>query len=393
MRAYRGMDKSYDDVLQYLQTLPIVTKDDLLACRNQYYPKLGPAQLWTPRGLTSGTTGTPLDMYRSLDSVIWESAFLERHWRWSGFTGRMRRATLRGDHVAAANQTSIPFWYYNKAENQLLLSSRHLHLPYIDAIIDRLRSFSPYLLQAYPSTVFELALHLERSGEYLQIPFVYTGSEMLYEHQRELITDRLNTRVMDFYGMAERVAFITECEEGSYHVNSDYSYVEIIDDKGNPTDDIGYITGTTFHNATMPLIRYKVSDRTRWKPGMCTCGRTYPMVEPMQGKYEDVLYGSSGNPVSPSVITFAFKGLRNIERSQVAQVADGHWEVRVVPSEGFGAAERLALEKNIHELVDPGLNIAIVECRDLPHTAAGKYRWVVNEFYPSRRAVQRSSAA
>jgi len=103
------------------------------------------------------------------------------------------------------------------------------------------------------------------------------------------------------------------------------------------------------------------------------------MVYPIEGKYEDIIYGSSGNPVSPSIITFAFKGLRNIERSQVAQIADAHWEVRVVPLAGYGESERSALAKNIREMVDPDLQVTIVECQDIPRTEAGKYRWVVNE--------------
>ena len=394
LSAYRELDWPCGDVFGYWQTLPIVSKDDLLASRDQFYPTLGAARCWTARGLTSGTTGTPLDVYRSLDSVLWESAFIARHWRWSGFTGRMKRATLRGDNVVPAGRTSKPFWYFNKAENQLLLSSRHLYPPYIDAIIEELRSFSPYLLQAYPSTAYELALHLEHAGEYLRIPYVYTSSEVLYRHQRELISERLGSRIIDQYGMAERVAFIAGCEEGNYHVNSDYSYVEIVDDDGNPTGGIGYIAGTTFHNATMPLIRYRTSDLTRWRTGACPCGRTYPIVESMEGKFEDTLYGSRGNAVSPSVLTFAFKGLQRIARSQVAQVGESHWEVRVIPFQGFGASERAALQKNIRELVDPGLNVTVVERKELPRTAAGKYRWVVNEYHHLRhRARSRSASA
>lgn len=377
--AYRDMDVPLNDPGAALKSLPVITKHDLLAKRGEFFPSLGLHRFWTPRGLTSGTTGTPLEIYRSLSSVIWESAFISRHWRWSGFAKGMPRATLRGDHVVPAASSSPPFWYYNEAENQLLVSSRHLRAPHMDAIVAELRKFQPYLLHAYPSTAYELALYLKHVEEELEIPVVYTSSEMLYPHQRELITARLNAKLFDHYGMAERVAFITECEEGGYHVNPEYSYVEILDDDGNPTNDVGYIVGTTYHNAAMPLLRYRVSDRTRWKSGVCACGRNYPMVEPIEGKYEDRIFGSSGNPVSPSLVTFAFKGLRNIARSQVAQIADGRWEIRVVPMQGYSAAERLALVKNVREMVDPGIDVTVIECQDIPRTAAGKYRWVVNE--------------
>lgn len=377
--AYRDLDVPVNDVRSALRALPVVSKRELLARRKDFFPPLGINRLWTAHGLTSGTTGTPLEIFRSLPSVIWESAFINRHWRWSGFAKGMKYATMRGDRVVAADCTSEPFWYYNKYQNQLLVSSRHLRPPYMLAIIKELRRFEPYLLHAYPSTAYELALHLKHIDEYLEIPCVYTGSEMLYEHQRELISTRFNAKIFDHYGMAERVAFITECEQGSYHVNPEYSYVEILDDDGRPTNDAGYITGTTFHNETMPLVRYRLSDRTRWRSGTCACGRPFPMIERVEGKYEDRIYGSTGDVVSPSLITFAFKGLRNIEQSQVAQVADGRWEIRVVPMQGYSAVERLALVKNVREMVDPGIDVTVVECKDIPRTAAGKYRWVVNE--------------
>ncbi|MBI4205190.1 MAG: phenylacetate--CoA ligase family protein [Betaproteobacteria bacterium] len=378
--AYRALRLPERNLRRHLQELPIISKNDLLTRRREFYPVPGLERAWSIKGMTSGTTGTPLKILRSLDSVIWENAFLQRHWAWSGYKPGMRRATLRGDAIAPVEQTSPPFWFFNRADNQLLLSSRHLRPPYIDQIISRIRAFRPHLLQAYPSTAFELASYVQRKGERLDIPFVYTGSEMLYPYQREVISSALNTRIMDFYGMAERVAFATECEYGRYHVNSEYSYVEIVDDTGQATRDEGYVVGTTFHNHTMPLVRYRLSDRSRWLDGACPCGRTYPLIEPVAGKFEDVVLGSAGHPISPSIVTFAFKGLQHIEKSQVAQVGDGVWEIRVVSGPGFTAEDRAALVNNIHAMVDPGLAVRIVERADIPRTASGKYRWVINEW-------------
>jgi phenylacetate-CoA ligase len=240
------------------------------------------------------------------------------------------------------------------------------------------------MLQAYPSTAFTLAGLLERRQRRLRIPLIFTASEPLYQHQRALITERLGVSIMDMYGMAERVAFATECEHGELHVNTDYSHVEIVDDEGRPTSGEGFVVGTTFHNHAMPLVRFRLSDRTRWKPGQCACGRLFPMIEPVAGKFEDSITGGNGEPVSASVLTFAFKGLANIRRSQVAQTGPASWEVRVVPMAGFGPADQQHLVDNIHHLVDPLVAVKVVLKDDLPDTAAGKFRWVVNEYHPPR---------
>ena len=361
------------------ERFPVIDKATLLANRATLYPNGGVKKFWHALGKTSGTTGTPLTVFRSPRSVLYENEFIKRHWTWGGFSAGMKRATLRGDLVVPIERAQPPFWFYNRYNNQLLLSSRHLTDRCVDAIIDKLADFAPHMLQAYPSTAYTLATYLARRGQRLRIPVVFSASEPMYPHQREAILEWLGCQVMDMYGMAERVAFATQCEHGAMHLNPDYSHVEIVDEDGNPTDDYGFVVGTTYHNDAMPLVRYRLSDRTRFKPGACDCGRAFPVIEEVTGKYEDSITGSDGMVVSPSVLTFAFKGVENIRRSQVAQVGPAHWQVRLVPDAAFCDADRQKLVDNIHHLVDAGVKVEVVLKDALPNTAAGKFRWVVNE--------------
>jgi phenylacetate-CoA ligase len=380
--AYRAIPVSCGvaDVRHWLrERLPIIGRDDLLSRSSELYPYAGKSRPWITIGKTSGTSGTPLTVFRSVDSVLWEQAFIERHLSWCGYEAGMRRAYLRGDLVVPAERDVPPFWFYNRYNRQLIVSSRHLYEPYIASIAEAFDRFAPRVLQAYPSTAYELASYLERHDQYLSIPYVYTSSEPLYPHQREVIERRLRARVMDHYGMAERIAFASECEYGNLHLNSDYSYVELVDEQGRPALGEGFIVGTTFYNAVMPLVRYRVSDRTKWRSGTCACGRPYPMIEPVTGKYEDAVFGSRGQPISPSVVTFAFKGLAHIKQSQVAQVDDGHWEIRVVPLPGYDAEVREQLILNIRQWVDPDLHVQIIEVTEIPRTTSAKYKWIVNE--------------
>lgn len=372
---------SVRDVRDFLrERVPIVDKGELLRAPGQYYPHGGRIYPWNIVGKTSGTTGTPLTVVRSLPSVLWANAFKKRHWSWSGFEQGMPVATLRGDLVVPTEHGRAPFWFYDRYNNHLILSSRHLRPGCIEAIADRLAAFAPYLLEAYPSTVFELARYLAAHDRRIRIPFVYTGSEPLYVEQRQMIEAQFEARVMDHYGMAERVAYATECERGSLHLNSDYALVEIVDARGEPTADYGDLVGTTYHNLAMPLLRYRMNDKTRWRRGRCPCGRAYPMIEAVQGKYEQTIRTSQGAPVSASLVTFVFKEMRHIEKSQVAQVGPDRWQVRIVPAGEFGEADRQRLHRRFRTLVDPHLKIEIVLLPEIPRTAAGKYEWVVNEY-------------
>ena len=52
----------------------------------------------------------------------------------------------------------------------------------------------------------------------------------------------------------------------------------------------------------------------------------------------------------------------------------------MVPLPGFTLADQKLLVDNIHQLVAPYVAVKIVLKDDIPTTAAGKFRWVVNEF-------------
>lgn len=379
---YAHIDKNFPvgDTLQVLRRdFPIIDKSTLLANRAGLYPNGGKAKRWYSVGKTSGTTGTPLTIFRSPLSVLYEMAFVWRHWEWNGFHRGARSAVLRGDIVVPQSSEVPPFWFYNRYDKQLLISSRHLKEGYMAAICDQLDAYAPAMLQAYPSTAYTLASYLQRQQRYLSIPLVFTSSEPLYPHQRELIEERFRARVSDLYGMAERVAFVSACQFGAMHVNTDYAYVEIVDQDGQPTTDFGFVVGTTLHNHVMPLVRYRLSDRACWKAGSCACGRPFPVIEEISGKYEDAIFGGDGQPVSPSVLTFAFKGVEHILKSQVAQVTRDCWQIRIVPGPAFSEVQELALVENIRQLVDKDIMVEIVLTSDIPNTSSVKFRWVVNE--------------
>ena len=384
---YGHIDRAFSvgDALQVLQRdFPIIDKGTLLANRANLYPNGGRARRWYSVGKTSGTTGTPLTIFRSPLSVLYEMAFVWRHWEWNGFRRGARSAVLRGDVVVPQSREVPPFWFYNRYDKQLLISSRHLKESYMAAICDQLDAYAPAMLQAYPSTAYTLASYLQRQQRFLSIPLVFTSSEPLYPHQRALIEERLGAHVSDMYGMAERVAFASACQFGAMHVNADYAYVEIVDEDGQPTTDFGFVVGTTLHNHVMPLVRYRLSDRARWKAGSCACGRPFPVLEEISGKYEDAIFGGDGQPVSPSVLTFAFKGVEHILKSQVAQVAQDRWQIRIVPAPAFSKLQEQALIDNIRQLVDKDIMVEIVLTSDIANTSSLKFRWVVNEHEKNR---------
>jgi phenylacetate-CoA ligase len=180
--------------------------------------------------------------------------------------------------------------------------------------------------------------------------------------------------------MAERVAYAAECEHGRMHVNPEYGVLEIVDERGNPTEDEGNIVGTSLHNSLVPLIRYRMNDTARWGREPCPCGRTYPVIEKISGRLADQLFDLDGRSVNSTVIGFAFDGLRNIRKAQVAQSAADHWRIRIVPDAGYRAEDGQRVLDKLARHVSARVVAHIEIVDDIPVLPNGKYKWVVQNF-------------
>ena len=99
---------------------------------------------------TSGTTGKPLDLWWSRETVRnWYALFEARSRRWYGVSRNDRWAILGGQLVARQGQERPPFWVWNAALNQLYMSSYRL---------------SPTLIPYYPRRLETVRDSLRPSG-------------------------------------------------------------------------------------------------------------------------------------------------------------------------------------------------------------------------------------
>jgi phenylacetate-CoA ligase len=364
-----------------LEHFPIVDKAALLARGNDFFAGgRAPNRHFTSTAATSGTTGTPLDVHRSVASILWEEAFHLQHRQWAGWQAGERQVVLRGDLVVPIGRRKPPYWMHDAVGGQLVLSTRHLDRKTARAFAEELRNFGATMLRAYPSAAYELATFVEEAGLPVRFGAVITGSEMLYDFQRRRIESAFRTRVFDFYSMAERVAFAAECEHGRMHVNPEYGIVEIVDGDGRATDGEGAIVGTALHNHAMPLIRYRMTDTARWSREPCPCGRTYPVLEDIGGRLADQLYDLDGRAVNCTVIGFAFDHLRNIRKAQVVQNAADRWVIRIVPGPDYTAVDGAHVLDKLAKEVSPRVNALIDLVDHIPALPSGKYKWVVQEW-------------
>lgn len=369
---------------QDLVKLPVLTRKDIQSnfedLRSRTFSK---SQLRL--GHTSGTTGSPLEVYYDENVIHITYALMDRQYRWANATlWRFgdRIAVLRGNVIVPVSRKRPPFWRHNHYHNQLLLSSFHLAPENMSLYVRELKKFAPVVIDGYPSTVYLLARHLLSEGQTLPVKAVITGSETLYDFQRVAIEKAFGCRVFDYFAAAERVVFATECDRHSgHHVSAEYGITEILDTDHRPlaAGQQGLLVGTSLHNYGMPLIRYVTNDVSALKPESCSCGRSLPLMEDVTTKAEDILALKDGRMISPSVLTHPFKPMHSVLQSQIVQEDYDRITIKLVPNENYRPADADHLIREFKARLGEDMHIQVEIVPELARTKSGKFKWVISK--------------
>ena len=268
---------------EHLENWPVLEKDVLRRDSRAFVAYDCDLRRMSPEG-TSGTSGTPLQLWRSRAAMRqWYALFEARSRLWYGVSRDTRWAILGGRLVAPVEQSKPPFWVWNAPLRQLYMSVYHLAPRLAEYYLDALKQYRVEYIVGYPSALEVLADAVLRRGRSdLRQLVVIANAEPLDHGQREKIRRAFQCPARETYGMSEIVAAAGECESGTLHLWPEAGYLEFLAD--------GELIATSLLDADMPLIRYRTGDRCRVAaPAGCPCGRTLPVLASVEGRMDDVL--------------------------------------------------------------------------------------------------------
>jgi len=328
---------------------------------------------------TSGTTGTPLTMFCDIASRRRHYAFWTRLRAWFGITPGTYRATFFGRVVCPRGQDQPPFWRVDRFQRNYLFSSHHLHREHLASYSEALRRLQPPEIIGYPSSLHTVAAYLlERGLTDIRPRVVFTTAETLLPHQRRAIEEAFGTTVVDQYGSVEMVHFVSQCEEGNYHVHPEHGLLEAVgpDGKPVPPETPGDAVCTTFVNRAMPLLRYRLGDRVMLRHGPCSCGRHFPMVAVILGRIDDVLVTPSGRPLGR--LTPVFGDLTGIREAQIVQPSLDRLVVKLVVGDAFSERQRERLLYELRKRTADEVRVDFEIVSEIAREPSGKVRGVVS---------------
>lgn len=379
----RDLDASDADVVRLLEIFPPVTRAEIKAEPDAFLSNaVDRRKLATT--ITSGTTGTPFTTWMPREVKLLSDALWWRRTAWAGWQEGDWIARLVGDPVISLRERN-PRRPVRRSwtDRRLYLSSYHLSEDSAPRIANYLREFRPAFLMGYPSALDALVRLAggERGFRCWKPKAVLFSSEPLYAHQREAISGALQAPIRGLYGCAERVVSAAECEHGTYHLSVIDGFIEGMFGLLRACQP-ARITGLL--NPVMPLIRYELGDTLTQLPSLsCQCGRTLPAIDAIMTKAEDVVITPSGRYISSSVITWAFKQLDGLQRSQLIQKDSSQIQVILQATASSYPALVRTLRPRLEELFFGEMQLDFRRTDELAVGLSGKTRFVISEWRPA----------
>lgn len=330
---------------------------------------------------TGGTTGTPLIIYYTKDTIRYVFALGEaRVKHWAGVkSGDKLASFLHGvDAFVPISQTKPPFWRWNKVYNQLLFSVFHMNENNLKYYVKKYNEFQPKIIQGYTSAIDIFSKYILKYKIKVFPPkAILVSSETLFDRQRRDIENAFNSKVYNGYSGAENVAIITECEKGRLHINPESSIVEFKKIVG--TENKYEIIGTNLFNIAMPLLRYRIGDVvTLTNETKCPCGRNFPLIKSIEGRMDDMLMTPEGNYVGSAPMSVAIELVNNIKEVQIIQNKIDEIIVKVVKVEKFNKYDLNLLIDRLKERLGKKVSIKVVFVNQIKRTRAGKFRFIIS---------------
>lgn len=271
------------------EKLPFSSKDDL---RNAY--PLGiqavPEEEVVRIHSSSGTTGKPVIIpYTAKDVDDWAIMFA-RCYETAGITNKDRIQITPAYGLWTAG---IGF---QLGAEKLGAMTVPMGPGNTDKQLQMMKDLKTTVLTATSSYALLLAEEINKRGlrDKIHLKKGVFGSERWSKKMREYIRNELGVELYDIYGLTEiygpGIGITCEKEQG-IHYWDDYVYIEIINSEtGEPVPDgeTGEIVITTLVKEGAPLLRFRTHDLSRIIPEKCSCGRSYPRLDTIGGRSDDM---------------------------------------------------------------------------------------------------------
>jgi phenylacetate-CoA ligase len=253
-----------------------------------------------------------------------------------------------------------------------------------EEILKALGTLRPDLLICYPSHLKQLTqLATPEQRAKIRLRAISVNSEMSAQAERDELSSFWGCPVLDEYSSEELTRIAAQCLRRTYHVFEDVNYLEVLDEAGRPTTEMGTLVGTNLHNFAMPMIRYQQNDLGRIEAPGCACGWAFRRLTHLEGRRNDSFVLPSGKVLSSGFLLDATYEFLLAYRAAVRdfcliQESPAGVVLRVIPGSGWSDEVAGKISRRFAEFLEPGVSFHIQPVAECEKTRTGKRNPIIN---------------
>lgn len=296
---------------------------------------------------TSGTSGRPLRFLMPENRYVTEMAFVTKIWQRSGW-----------NHDCRANIRTVKFpkkkdFIINPVSKELQFDLFRMNDEYAGVICNAMKRYGANTIYTYPSCAYQFLKICRRLG--LDISFIKYAlltSERITPEQYDFISNELGVKISSFYGHSEKLIMAGMIGENQFAVEPGYGFAELVDDNGNDVETagvVGELTGTTFYNQFMPLIRYRTGDMAAFeKYDIDEDGIKKMFLGTIVGRREkSLIYRHDDTVISDGSLILHNDFYNHIDGLQFIQERKGYLDVLIIKNDKYTDADEAYYKRHV----------------------------------------------
>jgi phenylacetate-CoA ligase len=330
---------------------------------------------------TSGTSGKPMTFWLTRESLgIWYGMYDLRIKNWNGVFEEDAFGAFGGQLIVNTNTKSPPFWVWNQPMNQLYFSSYHIQEDSVEAYVEAMFKYKLQYLLGYVSSIYNIAkIAKQKKLKTPKFKLIITNAEPLLKHQREIIEEVFNCKVIQTYSGCEYAFGGSEDLSGKMYLWPEAGIMEVINEKKELSlKGHGEFIITGLLNKAMPLIRYRVGDSgTICKADDFQNSRRFKYLSEITGRTDDLIKSPDGRLIGR--LDPVFKAEFNISEAQIIQETLTEFVVNIVPLDSYTELEGVEIIERLKERVSDKITVNINKVVAIPRSSNGKFKAVISK--------------
>jgi len=335
--------------------------------------------------LTSGSTGTPLEIYHDRRSLFLNIPFGERERApvIAMCGGSFRPRELYVGYETSTFKKVMAFY----AQSTLLPVRPRRRIVSVlespEAVAEIVNAERPDVLSGYGGWIDVFFRTVAARSIDLHPPklVMYMG-EALPPGTRGFVETELGIPVLSRYNAVEsfKIGFYCERRTG-FHLHEDICHVRVVRPDGRTAapGEQGRVVISNLVNRATVLLNYPIGDLASMSPDACPCGRTPKLLSELEGREEDVLPLADGRFVHPRAVWEVFKSDRAVLQYQLTQHEPTRFELTLTTLEEPDFQQSLARAlPELERLLGSGAVIDATRRSDMEARRDGKFRAVAS---------------